>query len=385
MISGLNSRAGLLSLVREALLNPIEFSFAAVWRRAGQVLAAWPVVPLTLLCMFVLASSQSLGQGVHHPFAVGANEGATGAVQGVSGWILAREAGFYRLLSGAIRAAKQSGAAAWGLAGLSLAYGIFHAAGPGHGKMVIASYMLANERALRRGLVIAFGAALLQGFSAVAIVGIGAMVFKATAKHMTAASNVVEIASYAGIVGLGGALVYVKGAALLSAWRAAPAVACARQGDGPRLSRRRLRPEPCPRPRLRPFPRARSAHARGRIFLEKRPADDDGGWIAALLGRNSRACLRLGARDFFNRRFCRFGDVAWHRDHHRGARQHRCPRQKRGRQIFQSGFRAGPDRRTPVRGRRRPRGIGIRVGFTVRGLRGRQRGQLRFSRLIGPW
>jgi len=231
MISESNSRAGLLSLVREALLNPIESSFAAVWRRAGQVLAAArPVLPLALLCMVVLASSQSLGQGVHHPFAVGANEGATGSAQGVSGWILAREAGFYRLLSGAIRAAKQSGAAAWGLAGLSLAYGIFHAAGPGHGKMVIASYMLANERALRRGLVIAFGAALLQGFSAVAIVGIGALAFKATAKHMTAAANAVEIASYAGIVVLGGALVYVKGAALLSAWRAAPAVAVAAGG-----------------------------------------------------------------------------------------------------------------------------------------------------------
>jgi nickel/cobalt transporter (NicO) family protein len=216
-----------LSLVREALLNEIELSFAAVWRRAGQVLAARPVLPLALFCLAVLAASQSLGQGVHHPFAVGANEGAAASAQGVSGWILAREAGFYRLLSGAIRAAKQSGAAAWGLAGLSLAYGIFHAAGPGHGKMVIASYMLANERALRRGLVIAFGAALLQGFSAVAIVGIGAIVFRATAKHMTAAAHAVEIASYAGIVVLGGALVYVKGAALLSAWRAAPAVAVA--------------------------------------------------------------------------------------------------------------------------------------------------------------
>jgi nickel/cobalt exporter len=209
-------------------LNPIEFSFAAVWR-AGQVLAKRPVLPLALFCMVVLLASQSLGQSVHHPFAVGATEGFTGGANGVSGWILAREAGFYRLLSGAIRAAKQSGVAAWGLAGLSLAYGIFHAAGPGHGKMVIASYMLANERALRRGLVIAFGAALLQGFSAVAIVGIGAIVFKATAKHMTAAANAVEIASYAGIVALGGALVYVKGAALLSAWRGA-AVAVAAGG-----------------------------------------------------------------------------------------------------------------------------------------------------------
>src|ERR1700732_2497570 len=233
MISGSNSRVGLLSLVREAVLNPIQFSFAAVWRRARRgVAAARPVLPLALLCMAVLLTSQSLGQGVHHPFAVGANEGMTGSAQGVGGWILAQEAGFYRLLSGAIRAAKQSGAAAWGLAGLSLAYGIFHAAGPGHGKMVIASYMLANERALRRGLVIAFGAALLQGFSAVAIVGIGAMVFKATARHMTAAANVVEIASYAGIVVLGGALVYVKGAALLSAWRTLPAAAAAAGGGG---------------------------------------------------------------------------------------------------------------------------------------------------------
>jgi nickel/cobalt exporter len=211
-------------------VKPIEFSFAAVWQAWRGPAAARLVLPLALLCMAVLLPCQSLGQGVHHPFAVGANEGSAGGAHGaMMGWILAQEAGFYRLLSGAIRAAKQSGAAAWGLAGLSLAYGIFHAAGPGHGKMVIASYMLANERALRRGLVIAFGAALLQGLSAVTIVGIGAIVFQATAKHMSAAANAVEIASYAGIAVLGSALVYVKGGALLSAWRAAPAMA----GGGP--------------------------------------------------------------------------------------------------------------------------------------------------------
>ncbi|MGQ0445258.1 MAG: nickel/cobalt transporter [Beijerinckiaceae bacterium] len=216
-------------LVREALLKPVEFSFAAVWRGAAQGRAvARQALPLALLCMVLLLPSQTLGQGVHHPFAVGVNEGSAGGAHGaIMSWILAQEAGFYRLLSGAVRAAKQSGAVAWGLAGLSLAYGIFHAAGPGHGKMVIASYMLANERALRRGLMIAFGAALLQGFSAVAIVGAGALVFQATAKHMTAAAHVVEIASYAGIAILGGALVYVKGAALLSTWRAAPSATAA--------------------------------------------------------------------------------------------------------------------------------------------------------------
>ena len=138
------------------------------------------------------------------------------------GWILAKESGFYRLLSGAIRTAKLNGGAPWGLIALSLGYGIFHAAGPGHGKAVIASYMLANERALRRGLVIAFGAALLQGFTAVAIVGISAIVFQAAAARMTAAANVVEIVSYAGITVLGAVLVTVKGAALLAALRVAP-------------------------------------------------------------------------------------------------------------------------------------------------------------------
>jgi nickel/cobalt transporter (NicO) family protein len=175
---------------------------------------------------------QCLGQGVHHPFAVGVNEGAA-STQGVSGWILSQEAGFYRLLSGAIRAAKLNGAATWGLVLLSFGYGIFHAAGPGHGKAVIASYMLANERALRRGLVIALGAALLQGFSAVAIVGLSALVFKAAATKMTAAANAVEIVSYAGIAILGAVLVYGKGVALLSAWRGnAPRVAATLAGGG---------------------------------------------------------------------------------------------------------------------------------------------------------
>ncbi|MBO0734556.1 MAG: high frequency lysogenization protein HflD, partial [Methylocapsa sp.] len=175
------------------------------------VLAA-PVLAL-VLCLPCAA------QGLHHPFAVGANEGAIGSVHGLGGWLLAKESGFYRLLSAAIRSARGSGAAAWGLAGLSLAYGVFHAAGPGHGKMVIATYMLANERALRRGIGIAFGAALLQGLSAVAIVGVSALLFRATAKQMTLAANAVEIASYAGIVILGVILTYAKGAALLAAWR----------------------------------------------------------------------------------------------------------------------------------------------------------------------
>ncbi len=190
------------------------------------------LVLLAALFLLLLLASDLLAQGQRHPFAVGGNEGAVSSTEGLTGWILAQEAGFRRQLSGAIRAAKESGAAAWGLALLSFLYGIFHAAGPGHGKMVIASYMLANERALRRGLAIAFGAAFLQGLSAVTIVGLSALVFQATAKHMNAAANAVEIASYAGIVILGAALVYLKGGALFAAFRPAPAMRAAAAGGG---------------------------------------------------------------------------------------------------------------------------------------------------------
>ncbi len=44
---------------------------------------------------------------------------------------------------------RQDSGRLWVLVGLSFAYGVFHAAGPGHGKAVISSYMLANEVALR--------------------------------------------------------------------------------------------------------------------------------------------------------------------------------------------------------------------------------------------
>jgi nickel/cobalt transporter (NicO) family protein len=50
---------------------------------------------------------------------------------GLVGWLLSKQALFYRELSGLIRAAKSDGTALWGLMGISFVYGIFHAAGPG--------------------------------------------------------------------------------------------------------------------------------------------------------------------------------------------------------------------------------------------------------------
>ena len=135
---------------------------------------------------------------------------------GVLRWIFAKQAEFYRQFSGLIRAARADGSAAWSLLGLSFLYGMFHAAGPGHGKAVISSYLVANEETWKRGVVLSFASALLQAAVAVAIVGIAAALLNATAATMRGAVNVIEIVSYSLIVLIGVRLLWVKGRAFVS-------------------------------------------------------------------------------------------------------------------------------------------------------------------------
>ena len=154
-----------------------------------------------------------------------AQAGPLGAIrpppaEGIAGWILAKQALFYRALSGLIRAAKTDGSAYWGLMGISFIYGIFHAAGPGHGKAVIASYLLANEETWRRGIALSFASALLQALTAVVIVAIAAVLIGATAKMMGDTVRVIEMVSYMLIVLLGARLIWVKGRGFLRALHA---------------------------------------------------------------------------------------------------------------------------------------------------------------------
>ena len=157
----------------------------------------------------------ALAQGT--PF--GAPKGAPPAApaSGIVGWIMVKQAEFYKGLSGAIRAAKLDGSAVWGLFTLSFFYGVFHAAGPGHGKAVISSYVVANEETWRRGVVLSFASALLQALAAVAIVGIAAVLLRATAATMRNAVYWIEVVSYALIIAIGLRLIWVKGRAMIAA------------------------------------------------------------------------------------------------------------------------------------------------------------------------
>lgn len=153
---------------------------------------------------------------------------------GIVGWLLAKQSEFYREISATIRAAKSDGSAVWTLLAISFAYGIFHAAGPGHGKAVISSYMVANRETARRGIVLSFASALMQSLVAVVIVGVCAWLLNATAKTMCGAEKAIEIASYALIAAFGARLVWVKGGGFLRALqppRPALAMAGAHQHD----------------------------------------------------------------------------------------------------------------------------------------------------------
>jgi nickel/cobalt exporter len=175
-------------------------------RRGTALLAA-------VIC--VVALDVALAQ----PFGISREPAATG----FAGYVLAKQAEFYRMLSGTIRAAKTDGSAAYTLMGISFLYGIFHAAGPGHGKAVISSYLVANNETWKRGVILSFASAILQALVAIAIVGIAAALLGATAKAMGNAVRVIEIVSYGLIVLIGLRLLWVKGRALLALLRAAPA------------------------------------------------------------------------------------------------------------------------------------------------------------------
>lgn len=122
---------------------------------------------------------------------------------GPLGFLVVWQEGFYKSLTVALGQLRTDWTAFWVLGGLSFLYGIFHAAGPGHGKVVIGSYMLANERQVRRGVLLSFGSGLLQAVVAIVVVGIAAIALKVSTEAMDLAVVWIERTAYGLMVLLG--------------------------------------------------------------------------------------------------------------------------------------------------------------------------------------
>lgn len=140
-----------------------------------------------------------------------AQVGNAGLLSETLAWIYQQQQRFHAALGDAVRRFKSDPSGLWLLLALSFGYGVFHAAGPGHGKAVLSSYMVANETQVKRGIVLAFAAALVQALTAVLLVAVLAAVLRTTGMMVSRTANHFEAASYALILLIGLWLVWSKG------------------------------------------------------------------------------------------------------------------------------------------------------------------------------
>jgi nickel/cobalt transporter (NicO) family protein len=102
---------------------------------------------------------------------------AGGGVDAVGQWAAAQQRSFQNTIALALRAARagESGAVV-ALLGACFAYGLAHAAGPGHGKVLIGGYGFGRAVPMLRLSVIALLASLGQAVTAVALVYAGVLI-----------------------------------------------------------------------------------------------------------------------------------------------------------------------------------------------------------------
>ncbi|MBM3543303.1 MAG: nickel/cobalt transporter [Alphaproteobacteria bacterium] len=130
---------------------------------------------------------------------------AQGAFGSLMNWVMQTQQKLHRQLADSVKRLKDGNAltAALALAGLSFVYGVLHAVGPGHGKAIISSYVIANEETVRRGVLISFIAAGLQALTAIVLVSVLLIGFNATGLELNAWAYQLESVSYALIAAVG--------------------------------------------------------------------------------------------------------------------------------------------------------------------------------------
>jgi nickel/cobalt transporter (NicO) family protein len=183
-----------------------------LWRRLGLMLAAVAIIAAVMGLVGLWLGPLSKPPP-RNPFGMGLREATPSGSLGA--WILSVQSGFYGSLQAGVREMKENGSALFSLLLVGFAYGVFHAAGPGHGKGVISAYLVADEKALRKGFALSLAAALVQALVAIGIVAIVSLALRATASTMNKLALNVELASFIAVALLGAVITWRKAGKVL--------------------------------------------------------------------------------------------------------------------------------------------------------------------------
>jgi nickel/cobalt transporter (NicO) family protein len=145
---------------------------------------------------------------------------------------------------------------------LSFAYGVLHALGPGHGKLVVSTYLLSHPARIGDALLLSVWTACAQALAAIALVGGAAwLAHEGLGGVLTRASNL-DLVSYIALLGVG----------VWTVWSVATRRDCCDDGRVSFVPRKRV------------MSWSRAANDTGK---DEHP---DAGYLGASLSRRGRAC-----------------------------------------------------------------------------------------------
>lgn len=175
-------------------------------RQVGVILAALPALA-ALILFLAPAAAQPLIRRSGPPAQDGWRllDWLPAPVADLVGTVATWQIALGRLVNDELSGLEQRGgwAALATLVAIGLAYGVLHAAGPGHGKAVIGAFVIGRRTGLRRATLAAYTIAATQAVTAIVIVAVLVLALGSTGASAERQSLWLEVFSYAAIALMG--------------------------------------------------------------------------------------------------------------------------------------------------------------------------------------